>query len=78
MEVGDLSGKTIMEFGAGHGVLGLALAADCASVELVDVAPKMVAEAEKKIASKDFKNVKASRREVLSYIQPFSYTYTTM
>ena len=42
-----------MEFGAGHGVLGLALAESGANVTLVDVAPKMVAMAKEKIAAKD-------------------------
>ena len=46
-------GKDILEFGAGHGVLGLALAESGANVTLVDVAPKMVAQAEEKIAAKD-------------------------
>eukprot|EP00438_Fugacium_kawagutii_P003122 Skav222837 [mRNA] locus=scaffold1338:149944:152938:- [translate_table: standard] len=45
-------GKDLLEFGAGHGVLGLALAPDCGSVTLVDVAPKMVAQAQEKIAAK--------------------------
>lgn len=46
------AGKDLLEFGAGHGVLGLALAPDCGSVTLVDVAPKMVAQAQEKIAAK--------------------------
>lgn len=46
-------GKDILEFGAGHGVLGLTLAESGANVTLVDVAPKMVAQAKEKIAAKD-------------------------
>ncbi|CAE7255914.1 dauC [Symbiodinium natans] len=64
-KVGDLSGKSVMEFGAGHGVLGLALAPESASVALVDVAPKMIEEAKKKIDSKGFKNVTAHCCDVL-------------
>ena len=55
-----LPGKDVLEFGAGHGVLGLALAPSCASVTLIDVAPKMVAQAKEKIAAKGLeKTVKA-------------------
>ena len=53
-------GKDVLEFGAGHGVLGLALAPNCSSVTLIDVAPKMVAQAKEKIAAKGLeKTVKA-------------------
>jgi len=59
-KVSDLAGKDVLEFGAGHGVLGLALAPNCASVTLIDVAPKMVAQAKEKIAAKGLeKTVKA-------------------
>ena len=55
-----MPGKDVLEFGAGHGVLGLALAPNCASVTLIDVAPKMVAQAKEKIAAKGLeKTVKA-------------------
>ena len=56
----SVPGKDVLEFGAGHGVLGLALAPSCASVTLIDVAPKMVAQAKEKIAAKGLeKTVKA-------------------
>lgn len=65
-KVPELAGKDILEFGAGHGVLGLALAESGANVTLVDVAPKMVAQAKEKIAAKEMeKSVKAYCCDIL-------------
>lgn len=55
----DCAGKELLDFGAGHGVLGMALAASCRRVTLVDIAPKMVTEARRLIEAKGLENVEA-------------------
>mmetsp|Transcript_18970 Transcript_18970/g.44194 ORF Transcript_18970/g.44194 Transcript_18970/m.44194 type:complete len:213 (+) Transcript_18970:141-779(+) len=65
-KVTNLADKDVLEFGAGHGVLGMALAPDCRSVHLIDVAPKMIEEAKKKIAEKGLPNVQASCCDIMA------------
>jgi ubiquinone/menaquinone biosynthesis C-methylase UbiE len=56
--VPSLSGKTLLEYGAGTGLLGLALQPLVAELTLADSSREMLAVAEKKIASGGIRNAK--------------------
>jgi ubiquinone/menaquinone biosynthesis C-methylase UbiE len=56
--VPSLSGKTLLEYGAGTGLLGLALQPLVAELTLADSSREMLAVAEKKIASAGIRNAR--------------------
>lgn len=56
--VPSLSGKTVLEYGAGTGLLGLTLQPLVAEVTLADSSREMLAVAQEKIASRGIRNAK--------------------
>ncbi len=64
-EVPDLTRRSVLEYGAGTGLLGFALAPHAASVTLADVSSGMLDEARRKIGDGGASNVRTLRLDLL-------------
>ena len=65
-QVPDLSGKTILDFGGGTGLIALPLAKDAKSVTLVDIADKMLEQARIKAEKLEIQNLTFLCRDLLA------------
>ena len=72
-QVPDLSGKTILDFGGGTGLITLPLAKDAKSVTLVDIADKMLDQARIKAKKQELQNLTFLCRDLLA--EPLEDTF---
>ena len=72
-QVPDLSGKTILDFGGGTGLIALPLTKDAKSVTLVDIADKMLEQARIKAEKLEMQNLNFLCRDLLT--EPLEDTF---